>query len=727
MAPESPLNPGGPARKRSSLLRFSFWIGLTRGLFFIKFLVGIGQQLFWFKNFSHSQVYQNQTLAEVKNRTAVVRPLIDENQLFDIAVSIWTLSVDQREDERNDGDVAETPLYSDIVFRGVRLADKHLTHTLNYSLPTAVFRRLLLKENDLRASFVALPTSPSLVDHVTDFSSWRPDTIRIPPVRSWPFPLGASDAGPQTVADRSVDSFGISMPLLEFHEYRSKCAKGGGSDNSGKQDDNDDDDVDDWTDYGDDKFPGRWNPGISDIANNPQHAVKRHPFILTRTHIRVVDETHIFNRKAYNRKHKKLKAVSCGQGHNSKPDHSLCSRTYLENGNFETRLELQIPDEQTGDLRTEWAYAPYIGSSGFSAGPKDVIPIPMTRQKCAESEDPSATDPDSIDIHWQLSYSGRSPGKFVSAELWSFPKRVPHHDSEYKKAKEHDSAEVWNGFHGHRFYEDAHPRRRLIIWILSAISSFILGALDLGYWYTRTSTVFISVSGTVLVALSGIIAAVTHIANTVETEKSDFSTWSWLWLIVFTVATKFSLPFLMLKTVTRVEFSLNESTSIPSVRLVGPNHRERNSQRLDSRTSWGVKAGVCISLIGIFYLFSPDEYHILSAHLPAPSPDDLPTNSIAGLYASVFFPLQLTGRLSQLLLNHRSRTFAGSYKAAVLLRSILSMLHLALYWPALVGRYDARFGLSAPQVVEMIVLAVTIWQAAAFPKAIQKAEDEGSE
>lgn len=156
MAPESPLNPGGPARKRSSLLRFSFWIGLTLGkgsvvrtacvfscsplggLFFIKFLVGIGQQLFWFKNFSHSQVYQNQTLAEVKNRTAVVRPLIDENQLFDIAVSIWTLSVDQREDERNYGDVAETPLYSDIVFRGVRLADKHLTHTLNYSLPTAL-------------------------------------------------------------------------------------------------------------------------------------------------------------------------------------------------------------------------------------------------------------------------------------------------------------------------------------------------------------------------------------------------------------------------------------------------------------------------------------------------------------------------------------------------------------------------------------------------------------
>ncbi|KAJ7262642.1 hypothetical protein B0H12DRAFT_1231091 [Mycena haematopus] len=709
MAVEFPLNPGVPPKKR--------------GLFLTRFFVGIGQQLVWFKNFSHSRVYQNQTLAEVKNRGAVVRPLIDENQLFDIAVSIWTLPMEEQDGERIAGDIAETPLYSDIVFRGVRLADKHLTATVDYKLPTAVFRRLLLKENDLRASFVALPTSPSLLDHVINFSTWGPETIRIPPVRSWPFPLGTSFTGPQSVVDKGVDSFGISMPLLEFHEFRSKCAKKSDSDQQLNLEDNDDDDdeTEGWAEHS--RVPGHFYGGVSDIARNPQDAVMRHPFVLTRTQIRVVDEVHIFNRKAFNKEHNKLKATSCGQGQNSIPDYNLCERFYIHDGNWETRFELQIPDEDTGELRTEWAYAPYMGHGVFSAGPKDVIPIPVTRERCTEFEDPSETDPDFVDIHWQLSYSGRSPAKYVAGELFSRPNRVPHHESEHKKAKEQNSAELWNGLYGHRFYEDAHPRRRLLIGSLVYIASFLQVVLDLGYWYTRTSTVFISVSGTILIALSGLMAAFAHIANTVSASQW----WPWVWLIVLTLATKFSLPLLMLKTVTRVEFSRNESTSIPTVRMIDPTHKERTSQRLDLRTSWGVKAGICISLVAVYYLFSPEDYHVFSARLPTPDPDDLPANSVARLYALVFFPLQFTGRLSQMLLNHRSRTFAGSFKAAVVLRSILLMLDLAMYLPALIGRYDARPGLSAPQVVDMAALAVTVWQAVTLPKAAQNVEDEDSE
>ncbi|KAJ6558139.1 hypothetical protein B0H19DRAFT_1150066 [Mycena capillaripes] len=733
MAAESPLNPGAPARKRSSLWRFSLWIGLVLGaLFLAKIVVNIGQQFFWFTTFSHSRVFQNQTLAQVKDRAAVVRPLIDENQSFDIALSIWTLPVEDRDDAERIGDVAESPLFSNIIFSGVRLSDKHVKTTTHYRLPIAIFRRLLLKENDLRASFVLIPTSPSLLDHVTDFSTWRPDSMRIPPVRSWPFPLESPDKGPQSVTDRALDSFAISMPLLEFHEFRSKCAKSDDSKNSGQkldEEDNDDGDEADWVDIDDgNDFRGH-SAAVSDIAKNPEHAVKRHPFVVTRTQIRVVDEVHIFNRKAFNKEHKKLKSVSCGQGRNTIPDHNLCRRTYMENGNWETQLKLQIPDEN-GEPRTEWAYAPYMGHGGFSAGPKDIIPIPVTRGKCAKFEDPSATDPEFIDVDWEISYSGRTPGKFVTSELFAITERVGHHESDHKKAKAHDKAELWNGVYGHQFYEDAHPRRRLIISILASTVSFVLAVLDLGYWYTRTSTVSISVSGTVLIALSAIIAAFTHIANTAETDKMaiSFSQWlPWVWLILMTLVTRFSLPLLMLKTVTRLEFSQKDSSWVPSVRLVGPSHKERNSQRLDSRTSWGLQAGVCFSLAVIYYLFSPDDYHVLSANLPQASPDDHPTNSVARFHALIFFPLQFTGRLSQLLLNHRSKIFAGSYKAAVVLRSILLMLALVVYAPSVVGRFDARPGLSAPQVVDVIALGVTIWQAVTFPKAIQKMEDEDNE
>ncbi|KAJ7675487.1 hypothetical protein B0H17DRAFT_1207672 [Mycena rosella] len=323
-----PLDAGAPPRKRSSLCKFSLWVCLLFfGLFVAVVFFAIGRSFYKFATFSHSQVYQNQTLAEVKNRAAVVRPLIDEHQGFEIAVSVWSLPVPE-EDGEGIADVAETPLYSDIVFRGLRLGDKHKQAVVKYKLPVAVFRRLLLKEHHLRASFVVIPESPSLVDYMSNFSIWRPETIQRPPVRSWPFPLGAADEVPQKVADRALDSFAISISLLEFHEIRSKCANDSNSnisleDHAGKQVEGKNHDAEEGeepeelenteSEVADNSFNG--TPGVSDIAKHPEHAVKRHPFVVTRTQIRIVEETHIFNRKAYNKEHNKLKSTSVGPSH----------------------------------------------------------------------------------------------------------------------------------------------------------------------------------------------------------------------------------------------------------------------------------------------------------------------------------------------------------------------------------------------------------------------------
>ncbi|KAJ7119545.1 hypothetical protein C8R44DRAFT_921775 [Mycena epipterygia] len=723
------------------------------GLFLAIILFGIGKSIFRFTQFSHSRVFQNQTLEEVKNRAAVVRPLIDGSQSFDIAVSIWTLPTEENDTERI-GDVVETPLHSDIVFRGLRLSDKDKTAVLTYKLPVAVFRRLLLKENDRRASFVTIPTSPSLVDHVTNFTTWRPESMTIPPVRSWPFPLGTSSENPKVMADRALDSFGISIPLLEFHEIHSKCTNNSDSEIPKLSSQQIEDEENDAEEGDEDEAVGNGVEvkGVSDIVKHPQHAVKRHPFVVTRTQLRVVDETHIFNRKAYNKEHDKLRATSCGQGlPHILPNRNLCWRSYLANGHWETRLELKIPDE-TGELRTEWAYAPYIGHAAFSSGPKastsiyciwqtshnwetfqDIIPIPVTRENCTQSENVTSSDSDFIEVNWKLSYSGRTPPKFRMVESMG-PSRVGHLESDHKKANAQDTAELTNGLYGHRFHLDAHPRRRLAINFLSSVPMLIislpLAVLDMGYWYTRTSTVSISLSGTLLIALSGVISALSEIADSVQTLKLNNLTlqWTqWLWLIIINLIFNFSLPWFMLKAVARLEFSRNKSSWLPSVRRVAPTHKERNSQRLDSRTTWSVKAGVCISLTAIYYLFSLDKYHVISAHLPAPDPSDNPTNSVARVNSLVSYPLALTGELSQLLLNHRTKKFAGGYKIAVVLRSILVVLQMLQFLPAVVGRFDARPGLSAPDVVTVIMLTVTLWQVFAFPNAVQTVEDEDAE
>jgi hypothetical protein len=85
------------------------------------------------------------------------------------------------------------------------------------------------------------------------------------------------------------------------------------------------------------------------------------------------------------------------------------------------------------------------------------------RENCTQFENTSSTDPGAVDlqiptmfgayssadfitINWQLSYSGRSPLKYLGADLIVRPKRLPYNETDYKKAQEHDSAELWSEF-----------------------------------------------------------------------------------------------------------------------------------------------------------------------------------------------------------------------------------------------------------------------------------------
>ncbi|KAJ7910143.1 hypothetical protein B0H13DRAFT_2013124 [Mycena leptocephala] len=630
MSGHHPLDPGVPARKRSSYCKFCLCIGCVLfGLLLATYTYLFGFRKFdsaALPRFSHSRIFQNQTLEQVENRGTVVRPLVDDNQSFDIAVSIWVSDVGDIAG-RGGGRIVETPLYSDIVFRGLRLADKHKSATIRYTLPVAMFRSHLLIENDLRASFVLIPKSPSLLDQVTNFSTWRPETLllRVPSVRSWPFPLGAVDKGPPNVADRALDSFGISMPLLEFHQVSSKCT-------------------------------------------DASTTLKRHPFVVTRTQIQVVDETHVFNRELYNKEHNRLRSTSCGQRDYNMTILALCNRSYFANGNWETRLELQTKDENTGESQTEWAYAPYMGHAPSAAGPKDIVAVPVTRENCTQLENSTSTDPDSIEIDWQLSYSGRSPLKF------------------------------FNGLVGHRFYEDAHPRRRVFLDSSIAFLYLIQGLLDTSYWYTRTSTLSISVSGTVFLVLSRILFILTSASKAWEKVKVE--------------------PLFMLKTVTRLAFSRRKTRWMVSLRRVSPTHAERTSQRLDLRTSWAVKACICLSLAAIdyisfnYYSFSPFDHLILAANHPPGGPNDglRLSELIPWAFAWFHLPLRFTGLLSQLLLNQRSKTYGGSYKITAAFQCICRVLHLLKYVPSVIGRYDARR--VSPAV---------------FPRVIEKMEDEDTE
>ncbi|KIM82707.1 hypothetical protein PILCRDRAFT_7619 [Piloderma croceum F 1598] len=85
---------------------------------------------------------------------------------------------------------------------------------------------------------------------------------------------------------------------------------------------------------------------------------KRHPYIVTRMQLHIVDQTVLFNHDAYNKAHNQLKVHACGSGIlKVKLSWKRCNRDYKKNGHWETRLELEMPAPgNNSDVQTEWAY-----------------------------------------------------------------------------------------------------------------------------------------------------------------------------------------------------------------------------------------------------------------------------------------------------------------------------------------------------------------------------------
>ncbi|KAJ7575994.1 hypothetical protein C8J56DRAFT_800926, partial [Mycena floridula] len=199
--------------------------------------------------FPHIALYRNQTLDAVQNRSLVVQPLVGKEQTFDIAVSVWQkryatgdairvdssgkwpmkfkgdLYMELDEDwlyTYNCLDERERVVYSDIVFRGLRLQDKEVHARLNFQVDLKPFRDSYVSWTDLRASFVLIASSPSLMDHFQSYNQTSSIDRGFDATRFW-FPLGSTDTRNRTDAELGLESFVVSIPLIKSREVQSKC------------------------------------------------------------------------------------------------------------------------------------------------------------------------------------------------------------------------------------------------------------------------------------------------------------------------------------------------------------------------------------------------------------------------------------------------------------------------------------------------------------------------
>ncbi|KAJ7703392.1 hypothetical protein B0H14DRAFT_3029613 [Mycena olivaceomarginata] len=274
------------------------------------------------------------------------------------------------------------------------------------------------------------------MDHLRNFSSWMPDYVLETQWRS----RAASPTEQKSLIDRAIDSFSLSVPMIEFHPIVSHC----------------------------DDAQRRW----------------RHPHVTSRLHLRILNEQHLFNLEAYNTVHNKLQRTSSNTAHRS-----VCSRTYEEVGPMETRLEFSDSHHE----ETEWAYAPFLSAALNAAGTSRIAQASYNSTNLPVLE-PSLLN-DTMKVIWHISFSGRTPRKMLFSDLTAFAPVINASQSELERIEAQVQFEHQNTLRAHRFHIDSHPRRRLVAYTLGFLSGLFAFLLDVVYYRRLILTVGISIRG----------------------------------------------------------------------------------------------------------------------------------------------------------------------------------------------------------------------------------------
>ncbi|KAJ2932378.1 hypothetical protein H1R20_g4723, partial [Candolleomyces eurysporus] len=667
------LDPGTvPTRKRrtSGCKCMLFAVGIL-----ISLLVSIGiakflSSLYHVMQEPHSFLYENKTLAEVRNMSTVVRPLVDRDQKFDIVATVWVRTLDPRDgaSEQYNWMHGEDHIFSDTVFRGVTLMDEHIHTRVNLSIPLETLQAETLENFDIRATFKLVPQSPSLLDHITSFTSWVPAAVVLPDIspEARARKLKGDFSPPETLEDvqnAALESFAISAPLIDLHPIKSACGRK--------------------TEEEEDDGPAL---GVGELVTSTKgkSPLKVHPHVVTRTDLRVVRMDNIYNKKAYDAHHQQLRrdnAINgCTRAGGGLRDGRRCGRQFFNRANCETRIELEIPDEKSSTSRKQVAYAPFLSVNSHSWGPLDIIPMPVDREHCPEGSVPET--PQFMQVMWNMAYSGSTAEKLLLAEVLGVLNTYNTTDTEFNK------------FEAQEFVEGI---RQLIL-------NFIHFSLQFHYWYTRSTTVGISIIGSSLTVLS-----FSPVFALELWKQKAFREGKPLLSSLFTLVTAAYWYLLPPSVIARAVLRLEE----------------RASARLETkgRKRWII--GILVGVFSFYFIDTLRDFPLISRVGPAPDPvpAELVTPNAISKYLTN--PLSLCGTIFQVILNYRSKTFAGEYKLAAWIGLVLHLITLVVYIPRLAWRAEGTRGpFSLRDAVDLGLTVVVAVQGVLYKRVEQDIEDK---
>ncbi|EKM74896.1 hypothetical protein AGABI1DRAFT_132803 [Agaricus bisporus var. burnettii JB137-S8] len=744
------VEPGTSQRKKRSVLKLCLWLS---GIIVIV-LVSLGVWKLGTKEFMkvrnpYGYMYHDEKGkgGEPTDWSQVVKPMMTKDSKFDVVASVWIRDdtlVDSEKDAVAKIDGEERPeklIFTGKVFENVDAKSNMKFANVDLRIPTNHFKHANLSNYDLRASFVLVQSNenrPSWLDFAKHFTTWKPQSLELLSVRKHDADL--------TPEDMIYDSFGISIPLIQFHNIGSK--RPGNIDNTSlvknsatvedttpfeRESESSSNGETNWDEKEiESAFTAQINMGglggrnsfeLEFIGGN--HPVTEyHP-----THLHIMKQDRLFNRLPYIIAQSLVANRTCVESSGKpiqNPEWYQCHRNSLKSGVFETEIQVRLPSSfgNTGTTndrkqwKTEWLYAPYMSATHNATGPKDIVPIPVDRENFPQTET----------VNWKLSFSSHRQEKFLLFDAQMYQGHVYNMTETepllQKMQHEHD---LNVGIYGHRIGEDAHPRRIIIRDVISVCIRLSCWLLVIHYWYTRTTTTGISRLGTVLMSLWPLL-------DTLEG------------LLVFMfsheIPSFFAIdalrPFLMLVAVMRLECSWSTRKKggkkkwIPRVHMAKATHSERASERTDARLSKSVKLMLFITIFVVAHFFITPKSYLLSPTIELPEVSQHPLE--------LFFPqvplmaryLQtlgvssfLTGCILQFVMNYSSQTYAGNYKITTLLWLISAVIALLDLIPSFAGTTLRTDGVTVIEGITLVIEIVDLVQAVKYRYA--KSLDEEDE
>ncbi|KAJ9107516.1 hypothetical protein QFC21_000972 [Naganishia friedmannii] len=651
--------------------------------------------------------------------TDIVRPILEPDVRFDVAVALWYSLPEDEQDAMDNSTATEgektlmqyfnlplrdirpipkqIPLFSDIIIRNASFQDEHIHRQVTYQLPLERFRAKKLGSFDVRATFVLLPLDSDRFNRISNFSDWKTDEIVVAPILpSDALPFTAQYTSPST-AEELMQSWGASLPLIRFHEIPSQCSfapanateRHGDGSAPNLQGQN----VEDWEDS-------------TSIPTFDESLHKQHPHIVSRTHMIVVAENRPYNRTAFLKKHSDLQKKACkGPAFNLPRHYRFCQKTYGQNGEFGLKVDL---DSESG-TGSEIGYLPFLDVVRNAAGPKDTMPIPVNREICATYNNDTVAqrfpeDNTHINVTWNLQFSSVSAGR-VSLVDHFLPPRVMESQINITERDLLIAHDAW----------EQHGNWPILL---------IIHLLEVVYWYSRTSIGGLDLWATGFLAAHIVLESICPLVydKDQDYQKSGAAT-RFLILVITAWAAIPTILIVKLMSPLEITWSTWAKMEIHRSRL---NRQERASQRIASQISPSIHLMTVAALAIACYLIS---YFHLNRDLIAPLVAH--EHYVRGVTERILFNLdfgfKVSASLFQIIMNRKCSTFAGRYRISAILSSLAMLLWVARLSQRFIGKRNPAYSFDAMDGFNAVIELYTAYQAITLPSVKQDTVDEDEE